>query len=386
MAVTETFNDISYIGNGSNVDFDLATKVFATSEVSVFLKTIATGVVIPLDEGAGAGEYSIAAISGDLDNGVRVTTVDTYTSASQITLERIVEETQDLNLEEGGDLPANELEDALDRSIMIAQQITSLQERSAVHPVTDTAGLNYDIPSDTERASKAFGWDEDGNVVALSLVSSGTVTVDTSKGLDITGNQIFGKADDTSIEFDGTGAFSVRDGGIEAAHLASSSVETAKVADSAVTKAKIEDVATATVLGRATAGSGVVEELAIDSDLSSVSASNDTIPSAKATKAAIVASSTDGFVPTTDVGGESVTLPNGRIMKAGRIATAGADTPVTYVDPFPNGVVSVVVTAEDTGDSALSSPINIGGTRSTTAFNIRTSSGADFFNWQAIGY
>lgn len=52
-----------------------------------------------------------------------------------------------------------------------------------------------------------------------------------------------------------------------------------------VTYAKMQNVsATAKVLGRKTSGAGDVEELDIDADLSSVSASDDTIPSAKATK------------------------------------------------------------------------------------------------------
>ncbi|MGA1047130.1 MAG: hypothetical protein ACO3UU_03915, partial [Minisyncoccia bacterium] len=55
--------------------------------------------------------------------------------------------------------------------------------------------------------------------------------------------------------------------------------------NNAVTNAKLAQVATATVKGRATAGTGNVEDLTIDADLSSVSANDDTIPSAKAVKA-----------------------------------------------------------------------------------------------------
>ncbi len=60
----------------------------------------------------------------------------------------------------------------------------------------------------------------------------------------------------------------------------------ADVKDGSITYAKLQDVsATARVLGRVTAGSGDAEEIVIDTDLSSVSANDDTIPSAKATKA-----------------------------------------------------------------------------------------------------
>lgn len=76
----------------------------------------------------------------------------------------------------------------------------------------------------------------------------------------------------------------------------------------AVSYAKMQDVsATARLLGRVTAGSGIVEEVVIDTDLSSVSGSDDTIPSAKAVKTALDAKAP--LASPTFTG--TVTLPTG---------------------------------------------------------------------------
>jgi hypothetical protein len=55
--------------------------------------------------------------------------------------------------------------------------------------------------------------------------------------------------------------------------------------DASVTMAKLANLATAKLIGRVSAETGVPEAVTIDTDLSSVSANDDTIPSAKATKA-----------------------------------------------------------------------------------------------------
>jgi len=61
-------------------------------------------------------------------------------------------------------------------------------------------------------------------------------------------------------------------------------VVTAKILDSNVTLAKIADIAAATVLGNATASAAAPTALTIDANLSSVSANDDTLASAKAIK------------------------------------------------------------------------------------------------------
>jgi len=79
----------------------------------------------------------------------------------------------------------------------------------------------------------------------------------------------------------------INDNAVTTAKIADNNITTAKILNNNVTNAKLAQVATATVKGRATAGTGDVEDLVIDADLSSVSANDDTIPSAKAVKTSL---------------------------------------------------------------------------------------------------
>lgn len=75
---------------------------------------------------------------------------------------------------------------------------------------------------------------------------------------------------------------SVADG---ATTIANNAVTTTKVLDANITYAKIQNVSGQyKVLGRKSANAGVVEEIEIDTDISSVSANDDTVASAKAIK------------------------------------------------------------------------------------------------------
>jgi hypothetical protein len=257
MAVTETFSRVSYIGNGSAVEFSFESKVFALTDLSVIVKDLTTGIETPLVVDI---DYTSVAVSGDLDNGVTIdtsagSTPATYTSNDQLTLIRTIAETQDLNLEEGGDLPANELEDALDRGVMIGQQNADEGARHLVHPVTDPVGLSYEAPTVEIRRGLVVGWDDDGNIVAISVATEGgAITgVNTDKGLSLSGGVVSGKVDGASLEFSG-GNFAVKASGID----------TGSLAPSAVTLPKLANMSTASVLGRTTAGSGAVEEVPID--------------------------------------------------------------------------------------------------------------------------
>jgi hypothetical protein len=284
MAVTNTKNKDTYACDGTTKTFDLGIKVFALSEVVVSVKRLSTGAVTTLVVDV---DYTITSISGSLASGVRITTLPAtaYSSDYTITLLRTIATTQNLELEVGGDLPANELEDALDRGVMISQQITEKFNRTIEFPVTDPIGTTYTAGTVEERANKACGYDANGNVTELDLAASGSIAVDTTKGLALASNIVSAKVDDSTLEFGTLGVFQAKDLGITAAKLASDSVTTAKILNSNVTKAKIENLTNMRVLGNVSGSAAAPAEVVIlDSDtMTGATATN--IPSAESVKA-----------------------------------------------------------------------------------------------------
>jgi hypothetical protein len=96
-----------------------------------------------------------------------------------------------------------------------SQQLLDDGSRHLTHPITDPSGLTYDAPSVIDRASKATGWDALGNVTALSLSSSGTVSGNEDAGITVSDNIISAKVDDAGVEFNGTGQIALKDGGVD---------------------------------------------------------------------------------------------------------------------------------------------------------------------------
>ena len=134
----------------------------------------------------------------------------------------------------------------------------------------------------------------------------------------------------------------------DAITIADGGIATAKIADSNVTKAKIENVANMKVLGN-TSGSAVAPQEVDILDQNDMSSDSDTsLATQQSIKAYVdtTAGPTVGFTPSSYAGEESVTLPNGLIMKFGTVSVAAdATTDVTFGAAF-NATVSAQLTIE----------------------------------------
>lgn len=199
-----------------------------------------------------------------------------------------------------------------------------------------------------------------------------------------------GTTDDTSLEVTGTGRLAIKDSGVSSSKIASSAVTTAKIADATgtsdgVTFAKIRQLESMKTIGNVTGSTAAPTQVDIldEDDMSSDSATS--LATQQSIKA-YVDNSKAGFNPTSYSGGESVTLPNGLIIKMGSItAIQRAATTVTFASAFPSGFVSgSAVHNEDTNNDR--NPLKLANA-GASSMQIRNTNGTDLSAyWVAYGY
>jgi len=141
------------------------------------------------------------------------------------------------------------------------------------------------------------------------------------------------------------------------------------------------------VLGNVSGGAAAPAEVAIldEDDMASDSAT--ALATQQSIKAYVDGEIADlpgnEFTPATYAGEGSVTLPNGLIMKMGRVTTSGTSRAVSYGSPFPNAVLSTVVTVEASTSLAVDTVIS---NKTLSSFDVFYGSAATHVNWFAIGY
>ncbi len=197
---------------------------------------------------------------------------------------------------------------------------------------------------------------------------------------------VSGAVDGTSLELisggSDNGKLGIKDAGVTTAKVADSSSKT-----TGVTFAKMQHISTAKVLGRTSASEGDVEEVDLldQDDMSSNSATS--VATQQSIKAYVDTSKTSSFTPSTYAGEESVTLPNGLIMKFGAITVgSNATATVTFGNAFPNSCLVVNATFNEnrgtSGDQVHVSAHNIG----ASSFQLTNATSSSLVGWQAFGY
>jgi hypothetical protein len=157
-----------------------------------------------------------------------------------------------------------------------------------------------------------------------------------------------------AVDGDGstTGTVHVTSGGV----LSVGEIADGNIGTNQVGLTKLAQIADAKVLGNVSGGTANVAEVAI-TDISKA-----------------------GFTPTAYNAEESVTLPNGLIMKMGRTSVTGTTSAISFGTAF-NAIVSVQATAEKPTDITQVSIDNI----ALDHFDVIHTDGVTHVNWLVIG-
>lgn len=160
-----------FAGTGSLVALPFAFKVFTASDL-VVQRTNVAGDVATLTL---TTHYSVS-LNSDQDTapGGTVTLVTALAVGETAALTSSVSATQPLQLASGGPFLPGQIEDALDRAMIVVQQQGVLGEQTLRVPLGETALI---LPSADQRANKALLFDADGDPYLAAPVSGSAADV-----------------------------------------------------------------------------------------------------------------------------------------------------------------------------------------------------------------
>ena len=155
-----------FIGNGTASVFPFTFKVFSGDDLRVVLLPIATNVETTLvwktdfslslngNQNTNPGG-SITLLAGPLETGFT------------LTITSDIPNLQPTDLTNQGGFYPEVITDALDRATIQIQQLSDDIGRSIAAPISD-ASPNMELPVASDRANKVLGFDDNGNVIALT--------------------------------------------------------------------------------------------------------------------------------------------------------------------------------------------------------------------------
>lgn len=184
--LSTTYAPAQYNCDGSTTEFTFGYPFFETSDLEVYLVTSATGETNKLVEGAGAGKYTVYAPNADYSSGARITTGTAYANTYRLVIARNVPYGQQLDIN-GDFVPAEPLEQELDKLAAQIQQVKDNIGRTITAPVTDPASITLQLPAAEERANQIAYFDSNGSLASIPFINSGVIygdgaTIDISTG------------------------------------------------------------------------------------------------------------------------------------------------------------------------------------------------------------
>ncbi|KKN14289.1 hypothetical protein LCGC14_0997610 [marine sediment metagenome] len=180
MTLTTTINRNDYTATSAQTVFAYAFRILADADLDVYVE----GVIQTLTT-----DYTVSG-AGDAGGG-NVTFTTGVTLDEAVAIIRGVTQTQDTDYTASGPFTANDHETALDRNMMVSQDIDEKLARAVKFIVSSTlsAIAAPEGSSVTDRASKVWAWDSAGTgleLLAATIVDA--VSVIAAKGDIVQGN------------------------------------------------------------------------------------------------------------------------------------------------------------------------------------------------------
>jgi hypothetical protein len=193
MTVSSTNTKNSYSGNGSTTAFAYTFKVFDEDDLTVILRTDATGTETVQ---AITTNYTVSGVGAA--GGGNVTFVTAPASGVTVVIRRDAELTQTTDYTPNDPFPASEHENALDKLTFFAQQQQEELDRSIKLSRTNTMTSTEFTVGSSDRANKILGFDGTGELSVTQELgvfrgnwSSGTAFAVRDLIKDTTNNNIY---------------------------------------------------------------------------------------------------------------------------------------------------------------------------------------------------
>ena len=194
MTVSTTIIKSSHNGNGSTTTFAYSFKIFADTDLVVIIRS-STGTETTKSLST---HYTVSG-AGDASGGsITFTSGNTPASGETVVIRRNVPQTQAIDYIANDPFPAETNEEGLDRSTMIAQQVSEATDRSIKLSRTNTMTSTEFTVGATERANKILAFDGSGEISVTQELgsfkgdwSSGTAYVARDLVKDTSTNNIF---------------------------------------------------------------------------------------------------------------------------------------------------------------------------------------------------
>jgi len=239
MTVSSTTKRNSYTGNGSTTTFAYSFKIFDDDDITVILRTTATGTETVQTK---TTHYSVTGVGSA--SGGNVVFGSAPTSAQTVVLLRQTAQTQATDYTPNDPFPAASHEDALDKLTLMAQDQQDELDRTIKLSRTNTMTSTEFTVGATDRANKVLGFDGSGELTVTQEL--GTFRGDFAASTSYSARDIIR---DTS-----TGNIFI----VNEAHTSSGSEPLTSNANSAKYTLLIESATAGVVAGTVTASRGVI--------------------------------------------------------------------------------------------------------------------------------